>query len=116
MCTKVLTPMTRRCKRSVSSPRSILNGVSLLSAFLGVLFLKFAAGLNSSPHMDDGKPLSARTYRTMVYRVLTTRSNTPRFCGVLVATKSLIMPASKQYYRKSSPVYSPPVSARQQTM
>ena len=55
MCTKVLTPMTRRCKRSVSSPRSILNGVSLLSAFFGVLFLKFAAGLNSSPHMDDGK-------------------------------------------------------------
>ena len=26
MCTKVLTPMTRRCKRSVFSPISILNG------------------------------------------------------------------------------------------
>ena len=111
MYTKVLTPMTRRCKRSVSSPRSILNGVSLLSAFFGVLFLKFAAGLNSSFHMDDGKPLSASMYRTMVHRVPPTHSNTPRFCGVLVATKSLIMPVSKQYCRKSSPVYSPPVEA-----
>ena len=114
MCTKVLTPMTRRCNRSVSSPRSILNGVSLLSAFFGVLFLKFATGLNSSLHMDDGKPLSM--YRTMMHRVLPTRSNTPRFCGMLVATESLIMLASKQYCRHSSPVYSPPVSARQQTM
>ena len=104
MCTKVLTPMTRRCKRSVSSPISILNGVSLLSAFFGVLFLKFAAGLNSSLHMDDGNLLSASMYRTMVHRVLPTRSNAPRFCGVLLATKSLMMPVSKQSFRKSSPV------------
>ena len=55
--------------------------------------------------------LSASMYRTMVHRVPPTHSNTPRFCGVLVATKSLIMPVSKQYCRKSSPVYSPPMEA-----
>ena len=67
-----------------------------LEAFFGVLFLKFAAGLNSSPHMDDGKPLSASMYRTMVHRVLPTRSNTPRFCGVLVAMKSLTITGNFQ--------------------
>ena len=42
--------------------------------------MKFAADLNSSPHMDDGKPLSASMHRTMVHRALPTRSKTPRFC------------------------------------
>ena len=74
----------------------------LVSAFFGVLFLNFAAGLNSSPHMDDGKPLSASMYRTMVHRALPTRSNTPRLCGVLVARKYLVLLVSKQYCRNSS--------------
>ena len=70
------------------------------------------------PHMDDRKTLSASTQRTMAQRVLPTRSDTPICCGVLVVVNSCIIPASKQYCRNSSPVYSPPfaLSSRQRTM
>ena len=36
----------------------IPNGVSILHALCGVLFLRYATAMNSSPHMNGGKPLS----------------------------------------------------------
>ena len=55
------------------------------------------------PHMNDGKLLSASMHRTMAHRVLPTRSDTPIYCGMLVAVNSWIIPLSKQYFRNSSP-------------
>ena len=93
-----------------------MNGVSILSALPGDLFLRYAAAMNTSPHMDDGKPLFASMYRNMVHRVLPTRSDTLVCFGVLVAAKSRIIPVSKQFCRNVAPVYSPPLSARQRPM
>ena len=51
----------------------------------------------------DGKPLSAGMHRSMMHRVLPTRSNTPICCGVLVAANSWIIPIAKQDCRNSPP-------------
>ena len=58
------------------------------------LFLRYAAAMNSSSHMDNGKPLFASMHRTMVHRVLPTRLDTSICCDVLV-TNSWIIPVSK---------------------
>ena len=97
------------------------------------MFLRYAAAMNSSSHVDDGKPLSASIHQTMAYsspphalrhmgngkmlsasmhrtmahRVLPARSDALICCGVLMAANSWIIPVSKQYCQNSCPVYSP---------
>ena len=51
--------------------------------------------MNSSPHMDDGKPLSTSMYRTIAHKVLPTHLDIPIRCGMLVAAKSWIKPVSQ---------------------
>ena len=54
-----LTSNDRRYAKLASSPSSTLNGACILSASCAALFLRHAAAINSSPHMDDGQSLSA---------------------------------------------------------
>ena len=91
---RVYRNVTQRCEGSTFSPASILNGVFILSASCGVLFLMYVAAMNSSAHTDDEKPLSASIHQTMAHRALPTRSDTPICYGELVSANSWIRPVS----------------------
>ena len=51
--------------------------------------------MNSSPYMDNGKPLSASMNLTMAHKVLPTGLDAPICYGVLVAANSWMISVSK---------------------